>query len=126
MGTGEFLFEDESRQIIGACYEVHNTLGHGFLESVYQEALAIVFEEKGIPYQKETKLEIWFHNRKLNKAFYADFICFGSIIIELKACESLSEEHISQVLNYLKATKYRLGLLINFGTQKVQIKRVIL
>ena len=126
MSDQGFLYEDECRQIIGACYEVHNTLGHGFLESVYQKALSIIFAEKNIPFQKETKLEIWFHNHKLSKAFYADFICYSSIIIELKACDGLTTEHVSQVLNYLKATKQKLGLLINFGTSKVQIKRVIL
>ena len=121
----DFLYEEECRQIIGACYEVHNSLGPGFLESVFHEALSIVFDEIGIPFESEKKLEIWFHNHKLQKAFYADFVCYGSIILELKTCDGLIPEHTSQVLNYLKATNYRLGLLINFGTPKVQIKRVI-
>ena len=126
MQNGGFLYEEECRQIIGACYEVQNSLGHGFLEAVYQEALSIVFNEKGIPYESEKKLDIWFHNQKLQKAYYADFVCFGSIIIELKACDGLTSDHTSQVLNYLKATNYKLGLLINFGMQKVQIRRIIL
>jgi len=126
MQNDSFLYEEECRQIIGACYDVQNALGHGFLEPVYQEALSIVFSEKGIPFESEKKLEIWFHNRKLQKAYFADFVCFGSIIIELKACDGLTSDHTSQVLNYLKATNYKLGLLINFGMQKVQIKRVIL
>ena len=125
MQNGVYLFEEECSQIIGACYEVHNSLGHGFLEPVYHEALSIVFDEAGIPYESEKKLEIWFHDRKLQKVYYADFMCFGSIILELKACEGLAPNHTAQVLNYLKATNYKLGLLINFGTQKVQIKRVI-
>lgn len=124
--NNSFLYEDECRQIIGACYEVQNVLGCGFLEAVYHEALSIVFDEKEIPNESEKKLDIWFHNRKLQKGYYADFVCFKSIIIELKACDGLTSEHTSQVLNYLKATNYKLGLLINFGTKKVQIKRVIL
>lgn len=121
----DFLYKEECRQIIGACYEVQNTLGSGFLESVYHEALSITFDEMGIPYESEKKLEIWFHNHKLQKTFYADFVCYGSIILELKTCDGLISEHTSQVLNYLKATKYTLGLLINFGTPKVQIRRII-
>ena len=121
-----YLYEAECSQIIGACFEVHNALGHGFLEPVYHEALSIVFDEMRIPYESEKKLDVWFHNRKLQKVYYADFMCFGSIIIELKACNGIALEHTAQVLNYLKATNFKLGLLINFGTQKVQIKRVIL
>jgi len=126
MQNENFLYEDECRQIIGTCYEVQNELGHGFLEAVYHEALTIVFDEKGIPYESEKKLDIWFHNHILQKAYFADFVCFGSIIIELKACDGLTSDHTSQVLNYLKATNYKLGLLINFGMKKVQIRRVIL
>lgn len=126
MQNENFIYEEECRQIIGACYEVQNELGNSFLEAVYHEALSIIFNEKGIPYEPEKKLDIWFHNHKLQKAYYADFVCFGSIIIELKACDGLTSEHISQVLNYLKATDYKLGLLINFGMKKVQIRRVIL
>jgi len=77
MQNGSFLYEEECRQIIVACYEVQNELGHVFLEAVYKEALSIVFNEKGIPFESEKKLDIWFHNRKLQKAYYADFICFG-------------------------------------------------
>ena len=122
----KFLYESECHKIIGASYEVQNELGFGFLEAVYHEALQITFLNKLIPFQSEKKLEIYFNGQKLQKAYYADFICYDKIIIELKACDGLTPEHSAQVLNYLKATNFRLGLLINFGTPQVQIKRVIL
>ncbi len=122
----KFLYEDECHKIIGACYEVQNELGFGFLEAVYHEALQITFLNKLIPFESEKKLEIYFKGQKLQKAYYADFICYDKIIIELKASDGLTPEHSAQVLNYLKATNFRLGLLINFGTPQVQIKRVIL
>jgi GxxExxY protein len=106
--------------------EVHTELGNGFLEAVYQEALAIVFEEKGIPFEKEKVLDILFKGKILNKKYQADFLCFDEIIVELKASESLSPDNISQVLNYLKATRKKIGLLVNFGTPKLQYRRVIL
>lgn len=122
----EYLYKQECYDIIGAAMEVHNELGHGFLEPVYQEALSIVFQESGIPYIKEQVLEIHFKGRHLNKKYVADFICYDEVIVELKAMENLAPEHIAQVLNYLKATGKKLGLLINFGTSKLQYKRVIL
>ena len=79
-----------------------------------------------IPFVKEKRLDVFYKGLKLEKFYIADFICFGSIILEIKACEGIVDEHIAQVLNYLKATNLRLGLLINFGNAKVQIKRVIL
>ncbi len=126
MNNEKFLFEEESHKIIGASYEVQNELGFGFLEAVYHEALQLTFANNLIPFESEKKLEIYFKGQKLQKAYYADFICYDKIIIELKACDGLTPEHVAQVLNYLKATNFRLGLLINFGTQQVQIKRVIL
>ena len=121
-----FLYQSECSQIIKACFEVHNTLGHGFLEPVYQEALAHEFMIKGIPFEKEKRLDVFYKEIKLIKFYVADFVCFDKIILEIKATEGLIEDHIAQVLNYLKATNYKLGLLINFGTTRVQIKRVIL
>lgn len=120
----EFPFKDECYKIIGCGMEVHNELGHGFLEAVYQEALSIV--ENRIPFVKEKILDITFRGRLLNKKYIADFICFEEIIVELKASEVLIDADIAQVLNYLKATGKKIGLLINFGTAKLQYKRVIL
>ncbi|MFA6128891.1 MAG: GxxExxY protein [Bacteroidales bacterium] len=121
-----FLFQKECKEIIGACYEVHNQLGPGFLESVYQESLALEFEERGIPFDQDAILNIWYKETKLEKFFVADFICHDSIIIELKALSDLTSEHYAQVLNYLKATDIEVGLLINFGSPRVQVKRFIL
>jgi GxxExxY protein len=120
----ELLFPDESYKITGAIYEVYNTLGPGFLESVYQEALAIEFDERGIPYQEQWGIEIFYKTRKLRKTFNADFLCFDNIIIELKAVEFLVPVHEAQLLNYLKATRKTLGILINFGGSPLQTKRL--
>jgi GxxExxY protein len=126
MITGHFLYEEECKSIISACFEVHNQLGYGFLESVYQEALCYEFLSRKVPFQKAKKLDIYYKDLKLEKFYIADFICFDNIIIETKAMDGIVDEHVSQVLNYLKATKLQLGLIINFGTPKVQVKRVIL
>lgn len=121
-----YIFQAETEKIIGACFDVHRQLGPGFLEPVYQEALSIEFNNRLIPFDKEKKLELFYKGVKLDKFYVADFLCFGKIIVELKAVDSLIPEHTAQVLNYLKATGLRLGLLVNFGTSKTQIKRVIL
>lgn len=122
----EFPFKNECYQIIGCCMDVHNELGCGFLEAVYQEALNLVFNEKKIPFVKEKVLEIVFRGKVLDKKYVADFICFNEVIVELKATEGLATHDIAQVLNYLKATGKKIGLLINFGTTKLQYKRVVL
>jgi GxxExxY protein len=122
----EFPYKSECYQIIGCCMEVHKALGAGFLEAVYQEALGLEFSEKSIPFVKEKVLDVWYKGKLLDKKYIADYICFDEVIVELKACESLSPEHIAQVLNYLKATGKKIGLLINFGSQSLQYKRVIL
>jgi GxxExxY protein len=122
----KIIYSEESFQIIGACMEVHTELGCGFHEAVYQEALSIVLNEKGIPFEKEKELSIAFRGKHLSKKYKADFLCFGKIIIELKALSELSSEHESQVINYLKATGYKLGLLINFGTKSLKFKRIVL
>ncbi len=122
----EFLYKDECYSIIGSAMEVHKQLGYGFLESVYQEAFANEFVSSSVPFEKEKILEIEYKGITLKKKFIADFVCFDSIIVELKAVNALNEEHISQVISYLRATNLRLGLLINFGAGKLQYKRVIL
>lgn len=123
--TEEYPFKDECYRIIGACMEVHNELGCGFLEAVYQEALELVFIENNIPYEREKVLSIKFRNSILRKKYVADFFCFGNIIVETKAQEGLTDVDLAQVINYLKATGCKVGLLVNFGTAKLQYKRVI-
>ncbi|HPR60909.1 MAG TPA: GxxExxY protein [Prolixibacteraceae bacterium] len=120
-----YLYQEECSKIIKACFEVQNNLGHGFLEAVYQEALMHEFNLSEIPFEKEKRLDVYYKQIKLNKYYIADFICNDKIILEIKALDAIHDDHISQVLNYLKATNFKLGLIINFGTPKVQIKRVI-
>ena len=105
--------------------EVHKTLGCGFLEPVYQEALSIEFNKQHIPYEKERVLSINYKDIELEKKYIADFVCFDKIIVELKALSSLNSEHESQVLNYLKATNYKLGILVNFGEKSLTYKRMV-
>jgi GxxExxY protein len=125
METDEMIFKNECYDIIGACMEVHRELGPGFLEPVYQEALEIEFGIQDIPNEREKFLEIFYKKRRLEKEYVADFICFDEIIIELKAVEEIIPKHISQVLNYLKATGFKLGLLINFAGESLTWKRII-
>ena len=100
-------------------------LGPGFSEPVYQEALEMEFQLQEIPYEREKLLNIFYKNRKLTKRYSADFVCYGNIIVELKALHETCGDHESQVLNYLKASHFKLGLLINFGTKSLQYKRLI-
>jgi GxxExxY protein len=126
MEEQDYPFKEECYEIIGACMAVHNELGCGFLESVYQEALSIEFHENNIPFECEKILSVKYKGYLLNKKFVADFLCYSEVIVELKAVEEFATEHIIQVLNYLKASKRRIGLLINFGAPKLHYKRVIL
>lgn len=121
----ELIYKTESYEIIGAAMEVHRELGNGFLEAVYQEALSIEFLEKKIPFNKELPLTIKYKTNILEKLYVADFVVFDKIIVELKALSALDSIHESQVLNYLKATGYKLGLLINFGTNSLEYKRLV-
>ena len=121
----KYPYKYECYNIIGCAMEVHNTLGHGFLEAVYQEALEITFKENGIPYEREKELNIYFKGMQLDKKYYADFFCYNNIIVELKASSGLTDAEIGQVINYLKATESKIGLLINFGLPKLQYKRII-
>jgi len=123
--TEKILYKDESYKIIGACLEVHGELGPGFHEQIYQEALAIEFTRQAVPFQRESELDIFYKDIRLNKKYCADFVCFDKIILELKATEHLLNEHMGQVLNYLKASRFRLGLLVNFGEKSLHFKRII-
>ena len=122
----EYILKDECYKVIGSCMAVHNELGAGFLESVYQEALGYEFSERHIPFEKEKLLEISYKGIVLDKKYIADFVCYGKLIVELKALKEVTKDHTAQVLNYLKATGFRIGSLINFGTSKLQYKRKIL
>jgi GxxExxY protein len=119
------IYKEESYKIIGACMEVHKKLGSGFLESVYSEALEIEFENAGIPYEKEKKLPVYYNEKPLKKYFRADFVCYKEVIIELKATQYNVDAFVRQTLNNVKATNFKLGLLINFGTPSLTYKRVV-
>ena len=103
---------------------VHNELGSGFLEAVYQSALELEFKEMGIPYRKEAKIEIFYKGKKIDQVYYADFICYERFVIELKAVTSLVKAHKSQVLNYLKGSKLEIGYLVNFGENSLKWQRI--
>ena len=121
------VYKEESYKIIGAAFEVYNTLGPGFLEAVYQEALEIELRKQGIPYEREKELKIQYDGVELKQTYKADFVCFGKIIVELKAVSSLDDAHRSQVYNYLHATNFKLGLLLNFGnSDELEKERLVL
>ena len=121
------VFKEESYKIVGAAFKVYNTLGHGFLEAVYQEALEIEFQKQGIPYEREKELKIHYDGVELKQTYKADFVCFGKIITELKAVNAIDDAYRSQVHNYLHATGYKLGLLLNFGCpDELEKERIVL
>jgi GxxExxY protein len=127
MDTG--LVEDRDSQtyaIIGAAMRVHSELGHGFLEAVYQEALAVEFSHSNIPFVREKPFSIRYRGLVLKSCYQADFVCFDKVIVELKALEQLSGKEVAQVINYLKASGLNRALLLNFGAQKLQHKRLVL
>lgn len=117
--------DPQTYAIIGACMAVHNELGHGFLEAVYQEALAIEFARRGIPFEREKRLIIHFTGIPLKTTYDADFYCYDSIIVELKAHGALAPGHYAQTIHYLKATRSERGLLVNFGAPRLEYKRVV-
>jgi GxxExxY protein len=120
------LYADEVFRIQGAIFEVNRYMGSGFLEAVYQECLAIEFAERDIPFAARQTLPIRYKGRPLKQFYQADFVCFGSIIIEIKAVRDFAPEHRAQILNYLNATGLRLGLLVNFGSSpKATIERFV-
>jgi len=118
------VYEKETYSIIGAAMEVHKILGCGFLEAIYQEALAIEFEKRKIPFIQEKKLEVEYKDHTLSKYYEADFVCYNKIIVETKAQKEISGIDEAQVINYLKATGFKIGLVINFGAERLESKRL--
>jgi GxxExxY protein len=117
--------DKETYVIIGAAMTAHRELGCGFLEAVYQDTLEKEFQLLNIPYNREVKLPIYYRGEQLNSNYKADFICFNSVIVELKALQRLSGTEESQVINYLKASNLHRALLLNFGTKSLQHKRFV-
>jgi GxxExxY protein len=124
---GAVLYRDEVFRIQGAIFEVSREMGTGFLEAVYQECLALEFAGRAIPFKALPPLGLSYKGVLLRQTYRPDFVCFDSIIIELKVVRELAPEHRAQVINYLKATGMRLGLLVNFGAApKARVERLIL
>ena len=117
------ILKQESYNIIGAALDVHKTIGCGFTEPLYQEALEEEFLLRGIPYVREKEFHVTYKGKLLEKVFRPDFVCYDKIIVELKAVTEITDEHQAQVYNYLKATGMPLGLLINFGKVSLEYKR---
>ena len=123
--ANKILYREESFAIIGACMKVHRTLGAGFLEAVYDEALEREFQNLKIPFKRQVKLDLYYGNQKLTKQYRADFICYDEIIVEIKAVSLIPTAFYAQLQNYLKCTNIELGMLINFGTSSLTYKRMI-
>lgn len=122
----ELMYPQESYKIMGACFEVYKELGSGFLESVYQEALELEFQLQEIPFESQSTLRLRYKGHQLKQTYIPDFVCFGKIIVELKAVSKLVPEHHAQAQNYLKATGLRLALLVNFGHYpKLEYERIV-
>ena len=124
--NGMYLHEDITRKVIGAAMRVHQSLGCGFLEKVYQEALAIELEENGVAFEREKSFPLYYRGRELACKYIADFLVEGKVIVELKATDALDDKFKGQVINYLRASNLRVGLLINFGEPHLTCKRLIL
>jgi len=123
----EIIYRDESYAIMGACFEVYKEKGHGFVEPVYQECMEIELASRDIPFEAQKALPLDYKGTPLKHSYIPDLVCYGKIIVELKAVSALTDEHRAQVLNYLKATGYRLGILVNFGHHpKLQHERLVL
>lgn len=122
----ELILKDEVFRVIGAAIEVHRELGSGFLEAVYQEALEIEFRERNIPFVSQSPLKIVYKGIQLEKQYLADFVCFESMIVEIKAMSKLTGNEDAQIINYLKATGHKVGLLLNFGSiGKLEWKKIV-
>jgi GxxExxY protein len=122
----ELILKQESYAVVGACFEVYKEKGCGFLEVVYQECLAIEFALQGIPFQPQAELTLSYKGHVLTQTYKPDFICYGKVILEIKAVSRLDDEHRAQVHNYLRATGHKLGLLVNFGHYpKLEYERIV-
>jgi GxxExxY protein len=121
----EILFKDESYKIIGACFEVHKILGHGFKEAVYKDALELELSKMEIPFTREKPYTIIYKEQRLKHFFVADFVVYDTIILEIKTGNYIGSPYVKQTLNYLKASGLRLGIVVNFGQPSLEHQRII-
>ena len=121
------IYKEECFTIQGAVFEVYREMGHGFLESVYQECMARELKDRGVPFSAQPELQLLYKGQPLEQRYKPDFICYGKIIIELKSVKDILAEHKAQVINYLKASGIKLGMLVNFGSYpKATVLRLVL
>ena len=120
----DLIYKDEAYELVGICMEVHNELGAGLLEIIYKEAIEWELDDRIIHYEREKEYPVYYKKHLLRKKFNADFVVYNSIILEVKAKESISNEDIAQTINYLKLSGCRLGLIVNFGRSKLEVKRL--
>jgi len=122
----QIVFKEESYKIMGACFEVYKVMGCGFLEAVYQECLEMEFSALCVPFKPQAELRLSYKGRTLKQIYVPDFICFDQLIVELKAVSEVNDAHRAQLHNYLKATGFKLGLLVNFGHYpQVEYERIV-
>ena len=122
----EFLYKEEGYKILGACFEVYNEIGPGFLEAIYQECLELEFSSQGIDHKSQHELQIQYKGNQLQKSYIPDFIIYDKIILEIKAVKKLTDEHRAQTFNYLKATGLQVAYLINFASfPKLEYERIV-
>jgi GxxExxY protein len=123
---GDIIHKEESFSIMGACFNVYNDKGKGFLEPVYQDCMEIELEFQQIPFEPQPKLDLFYREIKLKHFYVPDFICYNKIVLELKAVDRITKEHEAQVFNYLKATGLKLGIIVNFGHfPNLEYKRIV-
>lgn len=120
------IYKQESYDIMGICFEVHNNLGPGFLEIVYKDALEYEFKKAGIIYERERKYDVNYKGTKLAHSYYADFVVFEEIILEVKAVKEINDKDIAQAINYLKVSENELAIIVNFAGLKIESKRIVL
>ncbi len=121
----KLLLKSETREIIGICMEVHSQLGHGFLEIVYKDAIELEMRKRNIFFERERQYDVWYKDIKLPHKFYADFVVFDQVILEVKCSKAIADEHLAQGINYLKVSANRVGLIVNFGRGSLEWKRII-
>ena len=122
----ELLYKDDTHRLIGLCMEIHRLLGKGHDEVIYKDALVVELSRAAIPFAREKKFEVKYKDVILPHFYFADFVVWDKILFEAKAVDKLTDAHVKQVLNYLAASKLKLGLLVNFGGDSLEWKRVIL